>query len=369
MKDERLNKLASLLVNYSTKVKKDDFVFVTCEDVAVPWMTAVVNEAVKKGAHVETMITSHEVSEVIMKNSTKEQLLCGNFIFENVLKKADVWLSAWATSNTKFASNIEIEKMQYQSRGANGWRKIYSDRMGTKELRWCGTQFPTFANAQDASMSLSEYEDFVYGAGLMNCDDPVAEWNKISKKQQKWADFLTNKSLIHIVGEDTDISINTKGRKWINCDGEENFPDGEVFTSPVENDINGHIKFSYPLIYRGREIENIYLEVKNGKIVKASADKGEDFLKSILETDEGSLYFGEAAVGTNYAIKQFTRNILFDEKIGGTIHMAIGDSFGDAGGKNKSSIHLDMIKNMRNGGELYADGKLIYKDGIFLDIV
>jgi len=369
MKDIRLNKLAKLLVNYSAAVKKGDFVLVSADEVCTPWVAEVVKEAILAGAHVETLLFSQEIDEIKLKYSTEEQLKESNFIMENVIKKADVWLSAWGGRNTKAFSNIDSDRIKLKSQGAASWRKIYSERMGDKSLRWCGTQFPTYSDAQEASMSLSEYEDFVYGAGLLHVEDPVAEWLRISAEQEKWVRYLDTKEYLHIISKETDIKVCIKGRKWINCDGKENFPDGEIFTSPVENDINGHICFSFPGIYAGKEIEGIRLEVKDGKVVKAAADKGEDLLKALLQTDEGASFFGEVAIGTNYGIQKFTRNMLFDEKIGGTIHMAIGDSMPEAGGRNRSAIHWDMLCDMRSGGKIYADGQLFYENGKFIDSV
>lgn len=367
MGDSRLNKLAKLLVNYSTEVKPGEFVFVMSDEVATPWMVEVVKEAVKAGAHVETMLNSGDVAEVKLKYSTAEQLQQENFIMKNTLEKADVWLSAWGSRNTKSNSNIPSEKLQLNAKGAASWRTIYSSKMGDGSLRWCGTQYPTYADAQEASMSFSEYEDFVYGAGLLDAEDPVAEWKRVSAEQERWVKYLDTKKELHFISEGTDIKVNVSGRKWINCDGKVNFPDGEVFTSPVEDGINGYITFSFPGIYAGKEIEGIRLEIEKGKVVKATAKKGEDLLLALLATDEGSSNFGEVAIGTNYGIKNFTRNMLFDEKIGGTIHMAIGDSMPEAGGLNRSSIHWDMLCDMRNGGKIYADGELFYENGHFIE--
>lgn len=369
MKDIRLNKLAKLLVNYSTEVKKGDFVFIRCDEVAAPWMVEVAKEATLAGAHVETQLASEEVSEVILKCSSEEQLKEGNFLLENELKKADVWLTAWGTRNTKINSNVDAEKIKLFSQGSKSWREVYSQRMGSGALRWCGTQFPTHADAQEASMSLSEYEDFVYGAGLLDKDDPVSEWKKISLNQERWVKFLDDKEELHIISEGTDIKVGIKSRKWINCDGKANFPDGEIFTSPIENKINGYITFSFPGIYVGKEVEGIRLEVEDGVVVKATAKKGEEILQAILHTDDGASRFGEVAIGTNYGIQNFTRNMLFDEKIGGTVHMAIGDSMPEARGKNRSTIHWDMLCDMRNGGRIYADDKLFYENGHFIEEV
>ncbi|MCB2295847.1 aminopeptidase [Clostridium algoriphilum] len=367
MADQRLNKLAKLLVNYSTKVKKGDSVFVSCDEVATPWMVEVVKEVVKAGGYVETSLSSQEVSEIKLKYGSEEQLLQEDTIFKTMLGKADVWISAWANRNTKALSKIDADKFKMSSKGAKSWRKIYSQRMGNGSLRWCGTQFPTYADAQEASMSFSDYEDFVYRAGLLDAKDPVAEWKKISAEQERWVRYLDTKKGLQFISAGTDIKVNVAGRKWINCDGQVNFPDGEVFTSPVEDSVDGVITFSFPGIYMGKEIEGIVLEVEKGKVVKATATKGEDLLKTLLVIDEGACRFGEVAIGTNYGIKNFTKNMLFDEKIGGTVHMAIGDSMPEAGGLNRSIIHWDMLCDMRSGGKIYADGELFYENGRFIE--
>lgn len=369
MADQRLNKLAKLLIDYSAEVKEGDIVYVCADEVATPWVIEVVKEATKKGAHVEYTLESDEIKEIQLKYGSEKQLKSGNMIYESILSKADVWLTAWGNRNTRMLSRIDSNKLKIHQQGASAWRKIYSDRTGDGSLRWCGTQYPTYADAQEASMSMSEYEDFVYGAGLLDSEDPVSEWKKISKEQELWVKYLDSKSSLHIVSEGTDIMVGIKGRKWINCDGKQNFPDGEIFTSPLENNINGYITFSFPGIFAGRQIEGIKLEVKDGKVINATAKKGEELLKSLLETDEGSSFFGEVAIGTNYGIKDFTSNMLFDEKIGGTVHMAIGDSMPEAGGKNKSSLHWDMLCDMRNGGKIYADGELFYENGKFIDSI
>lgn len=365
MSDQRLNKLAKLLVNYSTCVKPGDFVFVSCEDVASPWAAEVIKEAILAGGHVEYVLSNSEANHAKLKFSSEKQLKEENFIMRNVIEKADVWLSAWGTANTRTNSGVDPKKIRLNSIGATSWRKFYSERMGDGSLRWCGTQYPTYADAQEASMSLAEYENFVYGAGLLDCEDPAAEWRKISAEQERWVNYLNTKKELYIVSEGTDIKVGIKDRKWIKCDGKENFPDGEIFTSPQDYNINGYITFSFPGIYAGKEVEGMKLEVKDGKVVKATAKKGEELLNSLLTIDEGSSRFGEVAIGTNYGIKRFTKNMLFDEKIGGTIHMAIGDSMPEAGGINRSSLHWDMICDMRKGGKIYADGELFYENGEF----
>ena len=366
MSDERLQKLAEVLVNYSAGVKPGDFVLIQAEEVALEWIEAVAAAAIKAKAHVETLVDLPRIKELQLKYGDETQLLHEKFIQKSVLKKADVWLTAWGTRNTKANSNVEAQKIQLATKGNSSWRKIYSERMGDGTLRWCGTQYPTHADAQEAEMSLSEYQDFVYHAGLLDTKNPVAAWEKIQQQQQKWVEYLNRKHEIHLTGENTDLTINVEGRQWINCCGKRNFPDGEIFTSPVENKINGYIAFSFPGIYMGKMIEGIYLEIKDGKVITASAKKGEDLLKILLETDGGARFFGEFAIGANYQIQKFTRNMLFDEKIGGTVHMALGDSMPEAGGKNRSVIHWDMLCDMRSNGKIFADGELFYEAGRFL---
>ena len=226
--------------------------------------------------------------------------------------------------------------------------------------------FPCPAYAQEADMSLTEYEDFVYGATLADREDPVSEWKKIHDQQEKLLDWLKGKDKVKINSPFVSLELSIKDRLFINGDGLNNMPCGEVYTSPVEDSVNGWIKFSYPAIMSGREVEGIRLEFKDGKVVKSSAQKNEEFLTKMLDMDEGSRYLGEFAIGTNFGITKFSKNILFDEKIGGTIHLAIGSGFPHAGGKNKSAIHWDMICDMQKDSEILVDGEVFYKDGKFL---
>ncbi len=215
-------------------------------------------------------------------------------------------------------------------------------------------------------MSLREYEDFVYGAGLLNDPDPVASWQAKAVQQQRYIDWLKGKQRIHVKGPNVDLEVGINQRIFINSEGKRNFPDGEIFTGPEETVTEGWVKFTYPAIYQSREVDGVELEFKAGHVVKATAAKGEDFLLSVLDTDTGSRTLGEFAIGTNTAIKQFTRNILFDEKLGGTIHMALGAAYPDTGGVNKSAVHWDMICDTRDGTEITADGKPFYRNGEFL---
>lgn len=370
MKDQRLEKLAEVLVSYSTEVKKGDKVAISAEDAALPFVKAVARAAVKKGALVEYYIDLPDVDAELLKNGTEEQYARPNIRF-GACASSDVWISAWGSENTKTMQSVPPERLKERRLANKENRKIYSSRMGSGELRWCGTQFPTNGDAQNAGMSLEEYEDFVYAAGFLNEEDPVAKWKEMAAWQERWVKWLDGKKELHILSEDTDIRVKVEGRKWINCCGQENFPDGEIFTSPVEDGVDGYITFSYPSILNGHEFEKVRLTVEKGRITEAccaDAEKNETLL-SYIDTDEGSRYFGEVAIGTNYGIQRHTKNILFDEKIGGSMHMAIGEAFPEAGGKNTSAIHWDMINDMTKDGKIYADEILFYVNGKFREDV
>ncbi|MBO8127431.1 MAG: aminopeptidase [Firmicutes bacterium] len=369
MKDIRLSKLAHLLVNYSLELKKGEYVLIAGNTVAAPLLTELFREALKVGAHPEVIPTIEEVQEIFLKEASDEQL---NFISPlNRLKaeKYDAFIGLWGEENTRALSGIDPERMAARYRATAELTQIRAKREENGEFRWCGTMFPTQGQAQDANMSLADYEDFVFQAGLLHKENPIAEWRKISEQQQKIVDYLNTKKELRIVSKDTDLTLGIAGRKWINCDGKINFPDGEVFTGPIENSVNGKIRFSYPGIFSGQEIEDIRLEFRDGVVVEASATKNEKLLHSLLETDPGARRLGEIAIGTNYQIQTFTKHMLFDEKMGGTVHAALGRSIPGTGGQNESGIHWDMLCDMKTGGRIYADGELFYKDGQFLDEV
>lgn len=370
MRDERLEKLADVLVNYCTNVKKGDKVAISAEDAALPFLKAVARAAVKNGALVEYYVDVPDVDAELLRNGTEEQYARENIRF-GACAASDVWLSAWGSENTKTMQSIDGERLKQRRLANRENRKLYSTRMGSGELRWCGTQFPTNGDAQNAGMSLEEYEDFVYRAGFLYEDDPVAKWQEMAQWQEKWVRWLDGKQELHITSKDTDIRVNIAGRKWINCCGHENFPDGEIFTSPVEDGVDGYITFSYPSIMNGNEFQRVRLTVEKGRIVSASCENKdkEALLHSYIDTDEGSHFFGEVAIGTNYGIQRHTKNILFDEKIGGSMHMAIGEAFQEAGGKNESAIHWDMINDMTQEGRISADGIVFYENGKFLEEV
>jgi aminopeptidase len=366
MNDPRISKLADVLINYSVKLKKDQLVVISGTDLAAPLIKEIYKRAILIGAHPYTRIGIEGLEEIYYKYSTPKQLQYIPPIRKYEIEKIDAAVAVMSPHNTKSLVGIAPRKQAIFQKANGPLFKRFIERSSKGELKWVGCLFPTNASAQDAGMSLSDYENFVFNACALNKKDPIAEWKKISAYNRRLINYLKTKRQIRIVAPDTDISYNISGRKWVNCDGSENFPDGEVFTTPVENSVNGHIRFSFPAEYAGREAEDVRLEFKDGKAVKATAAKGEDFLNAMLNIDKGGRILGEAAIGTNFGINKFTRNTLFDEKIGGTIHLALGQSFPEAGGKNVSSIHWDMVCDLRHSGQIYADGEIFFKNGKFL---
>jgi aminopeptidase len=361
--DSRVEKLAKVLVNYSIHVKEGDWVRIEGSAVGQELIRAAYIEVLKAGGNPMTRVGLPRLAHDFYTHASQDQL---RFIAPTTsleTDELDASLSIWAGWNSKELSGIDPKKMAVSQAARKDLFDRYLKRIGSGSLKWCGTLFPNDSSAQDAEMSLSEYEGFVYTAGKLDKKDPVAEWQKVSRAQAKLVKFLSAFRTIRIVGPDTDLTFNVAGRKWINCDGHENFPDGEVFTGPVENSAEGHIRYSFPAIYGGREVENVRLAFKHGKVVEARADKGQGYLNAMLDSDAGARFVGELAFGTNYSIKRFTKNTLFDEKIGGTMHIAVGASLPESGGRNKSSLHWDMVCDTRKGFTVYGDGRPIMKDG------
>lgn len=365
MADLRVEKLADLLVNYSVAVKPGDKVAIQGEGLAEPLHKAIYAKVLQAGGHPFLVITPGGFSEQFYRYASDDQLKHIPPPAKLIYETYDVMISIGGEENTKAFSNVDPAKLVTRQQARTGLRKTFLDRAARKELRWVYALYPTNAYAQDAEMGLAEFEDFVYSACLGDMDDPVGYWNRFSARQQKAIDWLKGKKQIHVTAPETDLTLSIAGRVFENCDGHLNMPDGEVFTGPVEDSVNGHVCFSYPAIENGHEVTGVRLWFENGKVIKASAEKNEEFLLKTIDTDEGARRVGEFAFGTNTGITKFTRQILFDEKIGGSFHMALGSGYPETGSKNTSAIHWDMICDMRQGGEVTVDGKLFYKNGKF----
>ncbi len=366
MRDPRLTKLAEVLVNYSVGVKPGQLVRLSGPPVAQPLILELYRETVKAGGNPMVRMAPEELAEILLKNGADEQLRFVNPITLHEYETIDCSIGIWAEENTKALSNADTKKLGLTQAARRPHMEIFMRRAASGSLHWSGTQFPCQAAAQDAEMSLAEYEDFVFNAGMLDKPDPVAAWQEVSVRQQKLVDFLQGKTDYRVVAANgTDIRMSLAGRTWINCDGHENFPDGEVFTGPVETSVNGIVHFSFPAVHIGREVQDVVLRFKDGKVIDASASKGEDFLISMLDMDGGSRLLGECAIGTNYNIQQYTRNTLFDEKIGGTVHFALGAGYPETGNTNQSGLHWDMVVDLRKGGFVEIDGEKVNVGGKF----
>ncbi|MYE25988.1 MAG: aminopeptidase [Chloroflexi bacterium] len=366
MSDQRRRKLANLLVNYSTQVQPGDWVGILGEFSSLPILRDVYEAALEAGGHPSLLIGDDQMQRCFLRKASDEQMKWIDPSLKLFTEEGDVYIRVGAPVNTRAMSNISAGRMQ-------AWRAAQSEILQTRlersalgEFRWVGALFPTQASAQEANMSLEEYEDFVYGACFCNADDPAAEWRKLSAMQQQKVDYLAGKSHIKLRGPNIDLELSIVDRTFINSDGRRNMPSGEIFTGPVEDSVNGWVRFSYPAIVGGRAVSGIELRFVEGKVSDASAEMNEDLLHAQLDTDAGARYLGEFAIGTNFGIDRFTGMILYDEKIGGTIHMAIGMGYPETGSLNKSAVHWDMICDMRDDSEILVDDELFYRNGQFV---
>lgn len=373
MRDPRLAKLADVLVNYSSAVRGGELVCIRGSTVTEPLVIETARAVIEAGGHPHVRMWPEEVDELRLKLGNDAQLDYLNPLLLHEMQTIDVLISFWGGANTKHLSGCDPARQARSHRA----RKPILDAMMRREslprghrsrLRWVGSQYPTHSAAQDAGMSLAEYEEFVYRAGMLDRSDPVRAWKTLSVAQQRLCDLLSRGRELRFVHPDgTDLRLGVAGRRWINCDGAKNFPDGEVFTGPIEDATTGVVQFRFPAVHGGREINDVRLVFKAGRVVECSASKGEDFLVRMLDQDRGSRILGEAAIGTNFEIRRYSCNTLFDEKIGGTFHVALGAAYPESGGRNSSALHWDLVCDLRRGGRIELDGRVISKDGRFLD--
>jgi aminopeptidase len=365
--DPRVAKHADLLVNYSLQIGQGQIVRIDGGTVASPLITEVYRHALQAGAHPRTRVEVEGLDVIAVAESSEEQLTFVSEIERFEVENVDAVVTIWADRNTRALGQAEPQRVSRRIGSRRALTNRFWERIDEGKASWVGTRFPTNAHAQDAEMSLAEYEDFVYGAcHVQGNEDPVAHWRAVSVGLNARARELETVRELRIVGPDTDLRLGVEGRTWLAADGRLNMPDGEIFTSPVETETEGDIRFSFPAIFHGRSVEDVRLRFEGGRVVHAEAGDGEDYLQSLLEMDDGSRILGELAFGLNYEIDRFTRDILFDEKIGGTMHLALGASFKKLGGLNESGLHWDMICDLRADGEVYADGELVWKAGSFL---
>jgi aminopeptidase len=366
MRDSRVERLADILVGYSTAITEGDLVSIRGPYVAEPLMLALYQRCLARGAHPLLRASIPSAEYVFYRHASDAQL---EHIWEPdrwLVEHLDVSFNIISDTNTRQLSRVDPDRQTIASKARKPLFDTFLERSAAGEIRWNVTLFPTQAHAMEAEMSLEEYEDFYYGACLVDTDDPVAEWRKVAERHKRLISWMEGRNEVHLEGEGTDLILEVGGRTFLPADGECNFPDGEIFTAPREDKTRGVISYTYPAIYGGQAVEGIVLEFEAGRVIRASAEKNENFLVKTLDTDDGARVLGELGIGTNYGIPGFTGEILLDEKIGGTVHLALGASYPESGGVNESAVHWDMVCDLRRGGRITVDGDVLMEDGVLL---
>jgi aminopeptidase len=359
-------RLAEVLVGYSTEVRQGDTVRIESYDTtALPVMREAYAAALRAGGHPTANLVLEENDETLYKEGRDDQLDWISPDQQWNIEHGDVWIVFDAVTNTKRLSNVDPERISRRLTARRPLQSLYLERSARGEFRWCICGSACEASAQDAGMSLRQYEQVLARAAFLDQDDPVAAWKQFGERLERVGDFLDGVRELRIVGEDTDLKLGVEGRTWIRAKGLRNFPDGEVFTGPQETSVEGTIRFSFPAMMRGRQADDVRLRFEGGEVVEATAKRGQDFLREMVGMDDGARRVGEFAFGLNESISEYTGNLLLDEKIGGTVHLALGRSVTGTGGTNESGLHWDMVCDLREGGEVYADGELVYRDGAF----
>lgn len=366
MTDPRIVKMADTLVQYSLNIQPEEWVVITTQPPAAPLVYELYRAILAVGAYPTTNISLQGTRRMVLNHGNDDQLRWISPLEQLLMDKVDVRISIDAESNTRELSGVDPARQAINQQARRGLMNTFMQRSATRDLRWCTTLFPTDAFAQDANMSLVDFENFVYDTCFLNDDDPVARWRDLYAQQETLVNYLAGKREVRIVGTDTDLTLGIAGRTFINCAGDANFPDGEFFTGPEESKVNGTVRFSFPAVYGGRQVEDVRLTFEDGVVTQATAANGQEFLEQMLNLDEGARRLGEFAFGNNPNVRQYTKNILFDEKMGGTVHMALGAAYPETGGLNESSLHWDMVCDLRQRSEVYVDGQLFAKDGKFV---
>jgi aminopeptidase len=362
MSDPRVTKLAKVLIHYSLEIKPGQKLHISASPLAQELTLAAYEEAIKAGAHVYVEQPIEELSEIFFKFASDDQLDFVSPVSKLMVENFDANLTIEALPNRRVLSAADPGRIARNAKAKTGLMKTYMERSARGELRWCVTVYPNNASAQDADMSLHDYTEFVFTAGMLNEDDPTEFWRREGQRQAVLVKWLKGREKVVLRGTNIDLTLSIKDRVFVPADGKYNFPDGEIFTGPLEDSVNGWVRFKYPAIFLGQEVADIELHFENGKVVKEKASKNQALLTATLNTDKGARYLGEWGIGTNYGITRFTKDMLFDEKIGGTIHFAAGASYPETGGKNESAIHWDMLCDMSES-EIIVDNELFYKDG------
>jgi aminopeptidase len=366
MADPRVEQLADVLVSHSTHVKEGDLVVIESSPVAAPLVRELYRRILRAGGQPEPRLALPGTAEALVASGTEEQLDWVSPRAKEDAELADVRIAIIGDENTRSLSGAAPERLARIARAREPLRRRMIERKSAGEFTWTVTSYPTQAAAQEARMSLSRFEDQLFGAALLHAADPVTAWRELGDRMRRLVDWLGGVRELRVVADGTDLRVGVEGMHWIVCDGVHNLPDGEVFTAPVEASVEGTIRFTYPAVFQRRAVADVKLRFREGVVVEALAAQGQSFLEEMLGLDAGARRPGEFAFGLNDAVSGFTGETLLDEKIGGTVHLALGEAYPESGGTNTSALHWDMVCDLRRGGEVFADGELVYRDGRFL---
>ncbi len=366
MRDPRVDGLARVLIGYSVELREGQVCVIEGGAAAEPLIVAIQEEVLKAGGHPVIHMTPRGADATFFAHASDAQLEWIEPHRRWAFEHADARIRILSDTNPRELSQVPPERQTRRQRALHPLMSRMMERAETGELRWNVTLFPTEAYAASAAMSLRDYEDFYYRACLTDQADPIAAWRAAADETRRLAEWIEGREEVRIEGPGTDLTLSVAGRHFVPADGKYNLPDGEFFTGPVEDSAEGEITFHLPATYAGRQVSGVRFRFAGGKVVDASAERGEDFLIEMLDTDEGARRLGELGIGTNFGIADGTGEILLDEKIGGTVHLAVGESYPETGGRNSSAIHWDMICDLRRGGSVTVDGELLQRDGRFV---
>ena len=366
MRDPRVQNLARILVAYSTRVREGDTCVIEGPTAGESLMSAVYEEVLKAGGHPVVAMSMEGQLPSFFEHASQAQLEWVSPLATWAAEEADCRIAVGADTNTRELSGVSPDLQTKRRAATRHLLEAAMRRTAEGRHRWVYTLFPTSAYAADAEMSLSDFEDFYFRACLADDADPLGAWQRASVECRRLAEWAEGHEEVHVTAPGTDIRLGIAGRKFIAADGEHNMPDGEIFTAPIEDSVEGEVAFDLPAMIGGRQVTGVRMRLEGGRVIDASAERGEDYLVSLLDTDEGARRLGELGIGTNYGIDRGTTDVLLDEKIGGTVHMAVGASYPECGGRNESAVHTDLVCDLRQGGRIEVDGERFQENGRFL---
>jgi len=366
MADARVEKLAQILVDHSAQIQPGDRVAIEATTAAQELVAALCATILERGGHPHPLLELPEQDEILFRHAQAAQLDFPPTFRKLAYDQFESRIRIHSATNPRALSHVDPAKQKRRQKALAPILEAQLRRGANRSFKWVTTLFPTEGYAAESDMSLREFEDFVYHACHADENAPVAFWKKVETRQRKIIDRLEGHNQVVLAGPNVEVTLSIQGRTFLNGAGQNNMPDGEIYTGPVEDSVNGWVHFDYPAIYNGVMVEGVELTFSNGRVAQVKAEKNQSFLMEMLESDPGARYLGEFAIGMNDEINHFSHNILFDEKIGGSFHMALGSGYPETGSKNKSMIHWDMICSIQKDAQITVDGEVIYKNGKFI---